>query len=45
MGHTDDIGSVEYNNKLGERRVNFVINELVQRGIPRQILYVEVRAN
>jgi len=39
VGHTDDIGSVEYNNNLGERRVNFVINELVQRGIPRQLLY------
>ena len=39
VGHTDDIGSVEYNYKLGERRVNFVINELIQRGIPKQILY------
>lgn len=38
VGHTDDVGSVEYNQKLGERRVNFVISELVKRGVPPELL-------
>jgi outer membrane protein OmpA-like peptidoglycan-associated protein len=38
VGHTDDVASVEYNLKLGERRVNFVIEELVKRGVPRELL-------
>lgn len=38
VGHTDDVASVEYNQKLGERRVNFVIEELVKRGVPRELL-------
>lgn len=38
VGHTDDVASVEYNNLLGLRRVNFVIDELVKRGVPREML-------
>lgn len=38
VGHTDDVASVDYNQKLGERRVNFVIEELVKRGVPRELL-------
>ena len=32
-GHTDSIGTVEYNLALGERRANSVRDYLVQRGI------------
>lgn len=39
VGHTDDLASDEYNLSLGEKRVNFIINELVKRGIPRQVLF------
>ncbi len=39
VGHTDDVGSVEYNNGLGERRVNFVISELIKQGVPKNILF------
>ena len=38
VGHTDDVGTVEYNQKLGERRVNFVISELIKKGVPRELL-------
>jgi hypothetical protein len=38
VGHTDDIADDEYNNKLGQRRVDFVINELVKQGVPKNIL-------
>ncbi len=38
VGHTDDVGTVEYNQKLGERRVNFVVAELVKRGVPSELL-------
>ncbi len=39
VGHTDYLDTDEYNIKLGERRVNFVINELVNRGIPKDKLF------
>ncbi len=38
VGHTDYLGSVEYNNRLGKRRVEFVISELVKRGVPQELL-------
>lgn len=38
VGHTDDVGTVEYNQRLGERRVNFVISELIKRGVPSELL-------
>jgi hypothetical protein len=37
-GHTDDIGTVNYNLTLGKRRVDFVKAELVKRGVPEEIL-------
>jgi len=38
VGHTDDVASVEYNLQLGKRRVDFVIVELIKRGVPAEIL-------
>ncbi|MFP4368055.1 MAG: carboxypeptidase regulatory-like domain-containing protein [Bacteroidota bacterium] len=38
VGHTDDIASHEYNFQLGKRRVDFVISQLVRRGIPAYLL-------
>lgn len=37
VGHTDENGASEYNIGLGQRRVEFVMNELVKRGIPRPL--------
>lgn len=39
VGHTDDVGSDEYNIGLGQRRVDFVINELIKLGVPENKLY------
>lgn len=39
VGHTDDVGSEEYNQKLGERRVNFVISKLIEYGVPKELLF------
>jgi len=38
VGNTDDVGTVAFNEKLGLNRVNFVIQELVKRGIPAEML-------
>ncbi len=38
VGHTDDIGSAEYNRWLGHKRVNFIIEQLWRRGVPRELL-------
>jgi outer membrane protein OmpA-like peptidoglycan-associated protein len=38
IGHTDDIGTDASNNKLGRQRVEFIIDELVRRGVQRSIL-------
>lgn len=38
VGHTDDVGTLEYNFRLGQNRVNFVINELVKRGVSKDLL-------
>jgi len=38
VGHTDDIGTDEYNMQLGRRRVEFIIEQLVKRKVPRNIL-------
>lgn len=40
VGHTDDIASVAYNYELGLKRVNFVKDELIKRGVPEGILSV-----
>ncbi len=37
-GHTDFIASDSYNIKLGKKRVDFVISELVKLGVPENIL-------
>jgi OOP family OmpA-OmpF porin len=37
-GHTDGLGSAEYNLKLSERRAASVVNCLVDRGIARDRL-------
>ncbi len=38
IGHTDDVGSISYNEKLGKRRVDFVIDELIKQGAPESLL-------
>jgi outer membrane protein OmpA-like peptidoglycan-associated protein len=38
IGHTDDQGTEKYNYKLGLNRVKFIIEQLVKRGVPRNIL-------
>jgi outer membrane protein OmpA-like peptidoglycan-associated protein len=38
VGHTDDVGTVAYNNTLGKNRVNFVIDRLVENGVSRKLL-------
>jgi outer membrane protein OmpA-like peptidoglycan-associated protein len=37
-GHTDDIGSAGYNLTLGKKRVDFVKDELIKRGVPEALL-------
>jgi len=39
-GHTDDVGSVEYNEKLSERRAISVEDYLLSRGVPRDQLAI-----
>ncbi|HEX6739167.1 MAG TPA: OmpA family protein [Vicinamibacteria bacterium] len=39
-GHTDDVGSEEYNRKLSERRATAVRDYLVKAGVPADILSV-----
>ncbi|MBD1208928.1 MAG: OmpA family protein [Ignavibacteria bacterium] len=38
IGHTDDTSDDAYNLKLGQNRAEFVVGELVKRGIPPEIL-------
>lgn len=38
VGHTDPNGTDAYNLQLGRRRVEFVIEELEKRGVPRSLL-------
>ena len=40
-GHTDDVGTDEYNQKLSERRAEVVRDYLVKAGLPAKILSVE----
>jgi len=37
-GHTDDVGTVEYNQDLSERRANSVRDYLVDAGIPPELI-------
>ena len=41
VGHTDNIGSYEYNLKLSERRANAVKDYLVSKGIEKNRIYTE----
>jgi OOP family OmpA-OmpF porin len=41
VGHTDSIGTVEYNQKLSERRANAVKAYLVSKGIEKNRVYTE----
>ncbi len=38
IGHTDDVDTEESNLLLGKNRVTFVINELVKRNVPSELL-------
>ena len=40
-GHTDDVGTDEYNTKLSERRARAVRDYLVEAGLPPEIFTVE----
>ena len=40
-GHTDDVGTQEYNQELSERRAQAVRDYLVEAGLPPEILSVE----
>jgi outer membrane protein OmpA-like peptidoglycan-associated protein len=40
-GHTDDVGTDEYNQKLSERRARAVRDYLVEAGLPPEIFTVE----
>ena len=35
VGHTDTVGSLDYNQRLSERRANAVANRMVELGVPR----------
>ena len=41
VGHTDNIGTFEYNQKLSERRANAVKEYLVSKGIEKNRVYTE----
>jgi adhesin transport system outer membrane protein len=41
VGHTDSVGSADYNQKLSERRAKAVMDYLVSRGIPKNIIHTE----
>lgn len=43
IGHTDQVGSNEYNMKLGLRRANFIVQQLVKLGVPSEMLKAESR--
>lgn len=40
VGHTDPVGSDEFNMDLGRRRAEFIRRELIKRGVPEQLLTV-----
>lgn len=41
VGHTDLSGSAAYNKTLGKRRVNFIFENLIKRGVPEAMLDVK----
>lgn len=38
VGHTDDVASDEYNLQLGRRRADFVLSQLLARGVPARLI-------
>ena len=40
VGHTDDIASEQYNYQLGLKRVKFVLQELIKRGVPKELFKI-----
>lgn len=40
IGHTDSVGSVQYNDKLSTRRARAVVDAMVARGIDSKIIEV-----
>ncbi len=38
VGHTDDVGNKAYNVKLAQRRAEFVMNELIKRGVSNKVM-------
>ncbi len=38
VGHTDEVASEAYNKALAQKRVNFIANELVKRGVSKKLL-------
>jgi outer membrane protein OmpA-like peptidoglycan-associated protein len=45
VGHTDDRASVDANRAEGWQRANFVMNELIQRGVPASLLIASSQGN
>jgi hypothetical protein len=43
IGHTDSLGSDDYNNQLGMRRATFVKTQLIERGVPAGKIRIESR--
>ena len=40
-GHTDNVGSKEYNQKLSERRAKSVANYLIEKGVDKERVTTE----
>ena len=38
-GHTDNIGSIEYNQWLSDMRTDQVIQKIIQNGIDKEVIY------
>lgn len=41
FGHTDTVGTVEYNDKLARNRGEFICKQLIKRGIPASVVVVD----
>lgn len=40
-GHTDDIGSLEYNQWLARNRCQATLMKMLEKGIPRDLIHIE----
>ncbi|MFM7543351.1 MAG: OmpA family protein [Ignavibacteria bacterium] len=43
IGHTDEVGTNAYNMRLGQRRADFIVQQLVKLGVPATMLKAESR--